>query len=121
MVTGVTEHAQQRSLSNADIRSALYGTDHEKRHKAERTALDAFQNVRSPRTDKTTRARSMAARRLDNALEGLSALTPTEQLGFLVLLRARLSVNMKELEAASDVSAEIASPTASSCGDRRLS
>ncbi len=37
----------------------------------------------------------MAARRLDNALEGLSALTPTEQLGFLVLLRARLSVNMK--------------------------
>lgn len=121
MVTAVAEQAQQRSLSNADIRSALYGTDDEARHQAERTALDAFLKIGSPRTNKSPHDRSISAEHLNDALESLNWLTPTEQLGFLVLLRARISSNMKKMEAASDVSAEINSNNASSCCDRHLS
>lgn len=119
MLAAVTEQTKQRSLSNADIRSALYGSDDEARYAAERTALDAFLAVGSPRTNKTSHDRSITAEHLNDALESLFWLSPTEQFGFLVLLRARIASNMKEMDAASAVSAEIDSINESPCGGRR--
>lgn len=85
-------------LTDAQVFATIYAEAGKEKFDAEDIASRAFHKQVNAMSRGKAAARSRAARKLDNALASLSTLSPTERLGFLVLVRAEIASSVRPPE-----------------------